>query len=112
MLQILVVEIQADMVVLKNGTDTHTSIVVVVKAAPNKSSCWIIIYIRVDRYNENFRDGEIMMNLMFISDGKSKIVIGGSWSVTHFGTFESTIFDKPYYILNCVEIKRNIYLHK
>ncbi|KAK9121932.1 hypothetical protein Syun_019549 [Stephania yunnanensis] len=74
--------IQADIVVSKEGNGTYKTIGEAIKAAPQKSSRRIIIYVKAGRYEEKMlKVGRKKTNLMFIGDGKGKTVITGSQSV-------------------------------
>ncbi|CAL9058674.1 probable pectinesterase/pectinesterase inhibitor 34 [Musa acuminata AAA Group] len=93
LLQVPAADIQADMVVSKDGNGTYTSIVDAVKAAPEYSSRRIIIYIKAGRYYENIKVGRKKTNLMFIGDGKNQTIIAGSRSVyDNFTTFHTATF--------------------
>ncbi|WOK97240.1 hypothetical protein Cni_G05948 [Canna indica] len=93
LLQIPASNIQADMVVSKDGNGTYKSIKDAVEAAPENSGRRIIIYIKAGRYNENIKVGRKKTNLMFIGDGKGQTVITGSRSVyDDFTTFHTATF--------------------
>ncbi|RWW15189.1 hypothetical protein GW17_00020985 [Ensete ventricosum] len=96
LLQIPAANIQADMVVSKDGNGTYKSIADAVKAAPDYSSRRIIIYIKAGRYEENIKVGRKKTNLLFVGDGKSQTVIAGSRSVyDNFTTFHTATFGTP-----------------
>ncbi|THU45677.1 hypothetical protein C4D60_Mb02t20500 [Musa balbisiana] len=93
LLQIPAANIQADMVVSKDGNGTYKSIADAVKAAPDYSSRRIIIYIKAGRYEENIKVGRKKTNLLFVGDGKNQTVIAGSRSVyDNFTTFHTATF--------------------
>ncbi|KAL1103482.1 hypothetical protein V6Z11_D04G002900 [Gossypium hirsutum] len=90
-------EIQADIIVSKDGNGTVETISEAIKKAPENSSRRIVIYVRAGRYEEtNLKVGRKKMNLMFIGDGKGKTVISGGKSVFdnvttfHTATFAAT----------------------
>ncbi|XP_010925933.1 probable pectinesterase/pectinesterase inhibitor 34 [Elaeis guineensis] len=96
LLQVPVAQIQADMVVSKDGNGTYKSIADAVKAAPERSTRRIIIYVKAGRYDENIKVSRKKTNLMFIGDGKGKTIVAASRSVAenyttfHTATFAST----------------------
>ncbi|WOL02203.1 hypothetical protein Cni_G10922 [Canna indica] len=93
LLQVPATNIQADMVVSKDGNGTYTSIADAVKAAPEYSTRRIIIYIKAGRYDENIKVGRKKTNLMFVGDGKTQTIIAGSRSVyDNFTTFHTATF--------------------
>ncbi|KAB2085995.1 hypothetical protein ES319_A05G435100v1 [Gossypium barbadense] len=90
-------EIQAHIIVSKDGNGTVETISEAIKKAPENSSRRIVIYVRAGRYEEtNLKVGRKKMNLMFIGDGKGKTVISGGKSVFdnvttfHTATFAAT----------------------
>ncbi|KAI3815680.1 hypothetical protein L1987_15359 [Smallanthus sonchifolius] len=87
-------EIQADIVVSKDGNGTCKTIKEAIKKAPEKSSRRFIIYVKAGRYEENdLKVGRKKTNLMFIGDGKGKTVITGGISVAdHVTTFHTASF--------------------
>ncbi|KAG6477520.1 pectinesterase-like [Zingiber officinale] len=90
LLQIPAANIQADMVVSKDGNGTYRTITEAVKAAPENSGRRIIIYIRAGRYTENIKIARKKTNLMLIGDGKTQTIIAGSRSVADkFTTFHT-----------------------
>ncbi|CAL9767707.1 unnamed protein product [Musa acuminata subsp. burmannicoides] len=93
LLQIPAANIQADMVVSKDGNGTYKSIADAVQATPDYSSRRIIIYIKAGRYEENIKVGRKKTNLLFVGDGKNQTVIAGSRSVyDNFTTFHTATF--------------------
>ncbi|KAI3712517.1 hypothetical protein L1987_71075 [Smallanthus sonchifolius] len=87
-------EIQADIVVSKEGNSTCKTIKEAIKKAPEKSGRRFIIYVKAGRYEENdLKVGRKKINLMFIGDGKGKTVITGGISVAdHVTTFHTASF--------------------
>ncbi|MBA0600666.1 hypothetical protein Gorai_003869, partial [Gossypium raimondii] len=87
-------EIQADIIVSKDGNGTVETISEAIKKAPENSSRRIVIYVRAGRYEEtNLKVGRKKMNLMFIGDGKGKTVISGGKSVfDNVTTFHTATF--------------------
>ncbi|MBA0872867.1 hypothetical protein Goshw_022346 [Gossypium schwendimanii] len=90
-------EIQADIIVSKDGNGTVGTISEAIKKAPENSSRRIVIHVRAGRYEEtNLKVGRKKMNLMFIGDGQGKTVISGGKSVFdnvttfHTATFAAT----------------------
>lgn len=85
--------IQADFIVSKDGSGTHTTIGDAVKAAPEGSSRRIIIYVKAGRYEENIKVARKKINLMFVGDGMWKTIVAGSRSVyDKFTTFHTATF--------------------
>ncbi|XP_030549111.2 probable pectinesterase/pectinesterase inhibitor 34 isoform X1 [Rhodamnia argentea] len=76
-------EIQADIVVAKDGGNgSCKTIAEAIKKAPENSNRRTIIYVRAGRYEEdNLKVGRKKRNLMFIGDGKGKTVVTGGKSV-------------------------------
>ncbi|KAH6809702.1 pectin methylesterase [Perilla frutescens var. frutescens] len=75
-------EINADIIVSKDGNGTLKTIAEAIKKAPEHSSRRFIIYVRAGRYEEaNLKVGKKKTNIMFIGDGKGKTVITGGKSV-------------------------------
>ncbi|KAK4792430.1 hypothetical protein SAY86_022865 [Trapa natans] len=71
LLQMSVGDIQADIVVSKDGNGTCNTIAEAIKKAPENSARLTVIYVRAGRYEEdNLKVGRKKMNLMFIGDGK------------------------------------------
>ncbi|KAK4759058.1 hypothetical protein SAY87_020359 [Trapa incisa] len=78
LLQMSVGDIQADIVVSKDGNGTCNTIAEAIKKAPENSARLTVIYVRAGRYEEdNLKVGRKKMNLMFIGDGKDKTIISG-----------------------------------
>ncbi|KAH7538229.1 hypothetical protein FEM48_Zijuj03G0177000 [Ziziphus jujuba var. spinosa] len=79
LLALPVSEIQADIVVSKDGNGTVKTIAEAIKKAPQSSNRRTIIYVRAGRYEEdNLKVGRKKTNLMFIGDGKGKTIISGA----------------------------------
>ncbi|GAB4858465.1 hypothetical protein Ancab_009940 [Ancistrocladus abbreviatus] len=75
-------QIQADVVVAKDGSGTVKTIQEAIKMAPQKSDRRFIIHVKAGKYEEkNLKVGRKMTNLWFIGDGKGQTVITGSKSV-------------------------------
>lgn len=86
-------DIQADFVVSADGSGTHRTITDAVKAAPERSSRRIIIYVKAGRYYENIKVARRKINIMFVGDGMGKTVVAGSRSVfDKFTTFHTATF--------------------
>ncbi|KAG5036119.1 hypothetical protein AAZX31_04G216900 [Glycine max] len=87
-------QIQADIVVSKDGNGTVKTIAEAIKKVPEYSSRRIIIYIRAGRYEEdNLKLGRKKTNVMFIGDGKGKTVItGGRNYYQNLTTFHTASF--------------------
>ncbi|XP_058095923.1 probable pectinesterase/pectinesterase inhibitor 34 [Magnolia sinica] len=93
LLQLPASQIQADIIVSKDGNGTHKTLTEAIKAAPQQSTRRTIIYVRAGRYDENLKVGRKKTNLMFIGDGKGKTVIAGSRSVwENYTTFHTATF--------------------
>ncbi|KAJ4951430.1 hypothetical protein NE237_028262 [Protea cynaroides] len=94
LLQMPVPVMQADIVVSKDGNGTYKKISDAIKAAPEKSSRRIIIYVMAGRYEEKtLKVGRKKTNLMFVGDGKGKTVITGGKSVyDNYTTFHTASF--------------------
>ncbi|KAE9604012.1 hypothetical protein Lal_00002253 [Lupinus albus] len=87
-------QIQADIIVSKDGNGTVKKISEAIKKAPEYSSRRFIIYIRAGRYEEqNLKVGRKKTNLIFIGDGKGKTVItGGKNFLNGTTTFRTASF--------------------
>ncbi|KAL0403234.1 UNVERIFIED_CONTAM: putative pectinesterase/pectinesterase inhibitor 34 [Sesamum radiatum] len=82
LLDMPVSEINADIIVSKDGNGTYKTIAEAIKKAPEHSNRRFIIYVRAGRYEEdNLKVGRKKTNIMFIGDGKGKTVISGGKSV-------------------------------
>ncbi|CAH8295105.1 unnamed protein product [Eruca vesicaria subsp. sativa] len=94
MLEMPVTEIQADIIVSKDGNGTCKTISEAIKKAPQYSSRRIIIYVKAGRYEEdNLKVGRKKINLMFVGDGKGKTVISGGKSIfDNITTFHTASF--------------------
>ncbi|KAJ0230414.1 pectinesterase/pectinesterase inhibitor 34 [Hirschfeldia incana] len=93
-LEMPVTQIQADIIVSKDGNGTCKTISEAIKKAPQYSSRRIIIYVKAGRYEENnLKVGRKKINLMFIGDGKGKTVISGGKSIfDNITTFHTASF--------------------
>ncbi|XP_050387779.1 probable pectinesterase/pectinesterase inhibitor 34 [Argentina anserina] len=94
LLALPVPQIQADIIVSKDGNGTYKTIAEAIKKAPEHSSRRIIIYVRAGRYEEdNLKVGRKKTNLMFIGDGRGKTVITGGKNVgQNLTTFHTASF--------------------
>ncbi|PQQ04232.1 putative pectinesterase/pectinesterase inhibitor 34 [Prunus yedoensis var. nudiflora] len=94
LLSVPVSQIQADIIVSKDGNGTYKTIAEAIKKAPEYSSRRIVIYVRAGRYEEdNLKVGRKKTNLMFIGDGKGKTVItGGRSAAQNITTFHTASF--------------------
>ncbi|XP_068665098.1 probable pectinesterase/pectinesterase inhibitor 61 [Aristolochia californica] len=85
--------LRADITVSKDGNGTYKTIAEAIKAAPEKSTRRIVIYIKAGRYDENLKVGRKKTNLMFYGDGKGKTVITGGRNIfQNFTTFHTATF--------------------
>ncbi|KAF8097715.1 hypothetical protein N665_0283s0019 [Sinapis alba] len=93
-LEMPVSQIQADIIVSKDGNGTCKTISEAIKKAPQYSSRRIIIYVKAGRYEENnLKVGRKKINLMFVGDGKGKTVISGGKSIfDNVTTFHTASF--------------------
>ncbi|CAN8278381.1 unnamed protein product [Cochlearia groenlandica] len=94
MLEMPVSQIQADIVVSKDGNGTCKTISQAIKKAPQYSTRRIVIYVKAGRYEENnLKVGRKKINLMFVGDGKGKTVITGGKSIfDNITTFHTATF--------------------
>ncbi|KAL6127572.1 hypothetical protein ACLB2K_070937 [Fragaria x ananassa] len=94
LLALPVAQIQADIIVSKDGNGTCKTISEAIKKAPEYSSRRIVIYIKAGRYEENnLKVGRKKTNLMFIGDGKGVTTITGGKSVAeNLTTFHTASF--------------------
>ncbi|KAM1407503.1 hypothetical protein ACFX2F_002075 [Malus domestica] len=94
LLSVPVWQMQADIIVSKDGNGTYKTIAEAIKKAPEYSSRRTIIYVRAGRYEEkNLKVGRKKTNLMFVGDGKGKTVITGGKSVSqNLTTFHTASF--------------------
>ncbi|KAK7258753.1 hypothetical protein RIF29_24338 [Crotalaria pallida] len=94
LLSLPVEEVQADIVVSKNGNGTVKTIGEAIKKAPEHSNRRFIIYVKAGRYEENnLKVGKKKTNLMFLGDGRGKTVITGRKSVADgMTTFHTASF--------------------
>ncbi|XP_068644286.1 probable pectinesterase/pectinesterase inhibitor 34 [Aristolochia californica] len=93
LLQIPVPALRADITVSKDGNGTYKTIAEAIKAAPEKSTRRIVIYIKAGRYDENLKVGRKKTNLMFYGDGKGKTIIAGGRNIfQNFTTFHTATF--------------------
>ncbi|MQL77326.1 hypothetical protein Taro_009732 [Colocasia esculenta] len=93
LLEVPASDIQADIVVAKDGSGTYKTIGEAVKAASENNAHRIIIHIKAGRYEENIKVGRKKKNLMFVGDGMGQTVISGSRSVyDKYTTFHTASF--------------------
>ncbi|KAE9464732.1 hypothetical protein C3L33_03351, partial [Rhododendron williamsianum] len=95
LLEMPAAEVQADIVVAKDGSGTYTSIEEAIKKAPEHSDRRTISTSRQEsRYEEgDLKVGRKKTNLMFIGDGKGKTVItGGKSAADKITTFHTASF--------------------
>ncbi|NP_001289259.1 probable pectinesterase/pectinesterase inhibitor 34 [Pyrus x bretschneideri] len=87
-------QIQADIIVSKDGSGTFKTIAEAIKKAPESSSRRTIIYVKAGRYEEsNLKVARKKTNLMFIGDGKGKTIITGGKNVAQkVTTFHTATF--------------------
>uniref|UniRef100_A0A1J3EE52 Pectinesterase n=1 Tax=Noccaea caerulescens TaxID=107243 RepID=A0A1J3EE52_NOCCA len=87
-------QIQADIIVSKDGNGTCKTISEAIKKAPQNSTRRTIIYVKAGRYEENnLKVGRKKINLMFVGDGKGKTVISGGKSIfDNITTFHTATF--------------------
>ncbi|ESQ45617.1 hypothetical protein EUTSA_v10010220mg [Eutrema salsugineum] len=93
-LEMPVSQIQADIIVSKDGNGTCKTISEAIKKAPQYSTRRTIIYVKAGRYEENnLKVGRKKINLMFVGDGKGKTVISGGKSIfDNITTFHTATF--------------------
>ncbi|KAL1203372.1 putative pectinesterase/pectinesterase inhibitor 34 [Cardamine amara subsp. amara] len=93
-LEMPVSQIQADIIVSKDGNGTCKTISEAIKKAPQNSTRRTIIYVKAGRYEENnLKVGRKKINLMFVGDGKGKTVISGGKSIfDNITTFHTASF--------------------
>ncbi|KAH0864570.1 hypothetical protein HID58_081781 [Brassica napus] len=94
LLEMPVSQIQADIIVSKDGNGTCKTIAEAIKKAPQRSTRRTIIYVKAGRYEEkNLKVGRKKINLMFVGDGKGKTVISGGKSIfDNITTFHTASF--------------------
>ncbi|KFK34211.1 hypothetical protein AALP_AA5G115200 [Arabis alpina] len=94
LLEMPVSQIQADIIVSKDGNGTCKTISEAIKKAPEHSTRRTIIYVKAGRYEENIlKVGRKKINLMFVGDGKGKTVISGGKSIfDNITTFHTATF--------------------
>ncbi|KAH0922185.1 hypothetical protein HID58_022203 [Brassica napus] len=94
LLEMPVSQIQADIIVSKDGNGTCKTISEAIKKAPQHSTRRTIIYVKAGRYEEkNLKVGRKKINLMFVGDGKGKTVISGGKSIfDNITTFHTASF--------------------
>ncbi|MGF2531687.1 pectinesterase family protein, partial [Ralstonia pseudosolanacearum] len=95
LLNVPISEIQADIIVSKDGNKgSYKTITEAIKKAPSESTRRTIIYIKAGRYEEPIiKVGRKKKNLMFIGDGKGKTIISGGKSVADgLTTFRTASF--------------------
>lgn len=110
LLQVAAAEIQADMIVSKDGNGTHKKIGDAVKAVPNYNSRRIIIYVKAGRYEENVKVDRKKTNIMFVGDGVGQTVVTGGRSVyANYTTYHTATFGiyPKFLILNYFSIRNN-----
>ncbi|CAF1707853.1 hypothetical protein Bca4012_005860 [Brassica carinata] len=93
-LEMQVSQIQADIIVSKDGNGTCKTISEAIKKAPQYSPSRTIIYVKAGRYEENnLKVGRKKINLMFVGDGKGKTIISGGKSIfDNITTFHTATF--------------------
>ncbi|PRQ60398.1 putative pectinesterase [Rosa chinensis] len=94
LLALPVAQVQADIIVSKDGNGTYKTIAEAIKKAPEYSKRRTVIYVRAGRYEEdNLKVGRKKWNLMFIGDGKGITIISGGKSVSEkLTTFRTASF--------------------
>ncbi|CAH8339047.1 unnamed protein product [Eruca vesicaria subsp. sativa] len=94
LLEMPVSQMQADIIVSKDGNGTCKTISEAIKKAPQHSTRRTIIYVKAGRYEEkNLKVGRKKINLMFVGDGKGKTVISGGKSIfDNITTFHTASF--------------------
>ncbi|XP_042505558.1 pectinesterase/pectinesterase inhibitor PPE8B-like [Macadamia integrifolia] len=73
-------QIEADVVVSKDGTGDYRTIMDAVENAPNNSGHKDIIYVKKGLYLENVQISARKSNLMLLGDGMSNTIISGNSS--------------------------------
>ncbi|WOH11750.1 hypothetical protein DCAR_0831241 [Daucus carota subsp. sativus] len=74
-------EINANVVVAKDGSGNYKTVTEAVAAAPEKSKSRYVIYVKKGIYKENFEIGKSKQNIMLTGDGMDATIITGSLNV-------------------------------
>ncbi|KAK1378962.1 Pectinesterase [Heracleum sosnowskyi] len=74
-------EINADVVVAKDGSGNYKTVKEAVAAAPDKSKSRYVIYVKKGIYKENVDIGKSKQNIMLTGDGMDATIITGSLNV-------------------------------
>ncbi|KAL3502233.1 hypothetical protein ACH5RR_036682 [Cinchona calisaya] len=86
-------QINADVVVAKDGSGKYKTIGAALKAVPEKSDERFVIYVKKGIYVENVRIEKNMWNVMMIGDGKSATIVSGRLNfVDGTPTYKSATF--------------------
>lgn len=78
--------IDADVVVAKDGSGKYKTVQEAVAAAPNKAKTRYVIYVKKGTYKENVDIGKSKTNLMLVGDGMDATIITGSLNVVDGST--------------------------
>ncbi|ESW29165.1 hypothetical protein PHAVU_002G048600 [Phaseolus vulgaris] len=83
-------DINANVVVAKDGSDKFKTVAEAVKSAPVNSKTRYVIYVKKGTYKENVEICQTKKNVMLVGDGKDLTVITGSLNyVDGTGTFQT-----------------------
>ncbi|KAL5972748.1 hypothetical protein ACLOJK_039553 [Asimina triloba] len=79
-------DINADVVVAKDGSGKYTTVQEAVNAAPENSEVRYVIYVKKGTYNEKVDIGKKKTNIMLVGDGMDSTIITGSLNVVDGST--------------------------
>lgn len=99
-------EIEANIVVAKDGSGNFTTVKEAVEAVPDKSESRTVIYVKEGIYEENVEVGKKKKNVMIVGDGMDSTIITGSLNVVD----GSTTFDSATVGKNLVPVSLSIIL--
>lgn len=90
-------EINANVVVAKDGSGNYKTVTEAVAAAPEKSKSRYVIYVKKGIYKENVDIGKSKQNIMLTGDGMDATIITGSLNVIDGATtFSSATVGKQF----------------
>lgn len=93
-------DIEADVVVAKDGSGDFATVAEAVASAPDKGKKRYVIYVKKGVYEENVEVGKKKKNVMIVGDGKKTTVITGSLNVADGSTtFKSATLGKISYFI-------------
>ncbi|CAI9087807.1 OLC1v1021982C1 [Oldenlandia corymbosa var. corymbosa] len=79
-------DINADLVVAKDGSGNYTTVQAAVDAAPKNSQTRYVIYVKQGTYSEQVNIAKNQKNLMLVGDGMNSTIITGSLNVVDGST--------------------------